>query len=86
MVVWWFDVMNKLKYMYVSKDLESSMIDITIKLVSHLSYFFKKNLEEIQNQTAIGKIEKRSKCLEMSRIVSNCLEMSGNVSKYLKMS
>ena len=78
--------MNKLKYMYVSKDLESSMIDITIKLVSHLSYFFKKNLEEIQNQTAIGKIEKRSKYLEMSRNVSKCLEMSQSASKCLEVS
>ena len=33
------------------------------------TYFWKKNLEEIQNQTAIGKIEKRSKYLEMSRNV-----------------
>ena len=33
----------------------------------------KKNLEEIQNQTAIGKIEKR---LKKDRNISKCLEMS----------
>ena len=51
-----------------------------------------KNLEEIQNQIAIGKIEKRSKCLEMSRKikmsrnVSKSLELSQNVSKCLETS
>ena len=37
----------------------------------------KKNLEEIQNQTAIGKIEKRWK---INRNVSKCLEMPRNKS------
>ena len=45
-----------------------------------------KNLEEIQNQTAIGEIEKRSKYLEMSQSASKCLEVSRNVLKCLEMS
>ena len=40
----------------------------------------KKNLEEIQNQTAIGKIEKDRKKIEISRNVSNVQIEKGNKS------
>ena len=64
--------LNRLHFFKIKDTIDPAKMD-EVRFSPYNLTKAKKNLEEIQNQTAIGKIEKRSKYLEMSVNVCKCL-------------